>query len=67
MENDTPQGPTYICYSIQISELIKLLPSKFSNFGHKTSQIYNRVKTIQVFLLKVQILLFWLLWTTWKV
>ena len=33
----------------------------------KTSQIYIRVKTIKVFLLKVQILSFWLLRTTWKV
>ena len=33
----------------------------------KTRQIYNRVKTIQVFLFKVQILLFRLLRTAWKV
>ena len=43
-------------------EKIRLL----SDFVLKTRQIYNRVKTIKVFLLKVQILLFLLLRTTWK-
>ena len=39
-------------------ELIKVIRTTNADFINKTRQIYNRVKTIKVFVFKVQILLF---------